>query len=34
MRFKTFENINNEKITFVKGDDWEGVYINGKLKPY
>lgn len=23
--------IMNKKITFVKGDDWEGLYINGKL---
>ena len=22
----------DEEITFVKGDDWEGVYINGELK--
>lgn len=31
MRYlKTYEN-NNDKITFVEGDDWVGVYLNDKL---
>lgn len=27
---KTYEN-NNDNITFIEGDDWVGVYLNGKL---
>lgn len=28
---KTFENTNNKKINILSGDDYEGVYIDGKL---
>ncbi len=25
------ESINNQKLTILNGDDWEGLYYNGKL---
>ena len=28
---KINESVEDKKITFVSGDDWEGIYLNGKL---
>jgi len=28
---KLFENIDDKKLIIMRGDDWEGVYYNGKL---
>ena len=28
---KINESSNNKEITFVRGDDWEGIYLDGEL---